>query len=36
MQLESKKLLYDVQQAAESICEFAAGKSFTDYESDRL
>lgn len=36
MQLESKKLLYDIQQAAESVSSFVSGKSYRDYESDAL
>ena len=36
MQLGTKKLLYDIQQAAESASGFLTGKSFMDYESDAL
>ena len=36
MQLESKKYLYDVLQAANRIEEFSRGKTFTDYEADAL
>ncbi len=36
MQLESKKLLYDIKQAAERVSDFVSGKSFADYESDVL
>lgn len=36
MQLEVKKLLFDVQQAAEKITKFVSGKTFTDYEVDDL
>jgi uncharacterized protein with HEPN domain len=36
MQLEAKKCLEDVRQAAELILQFTAGKSFDDYDSDAL
>ncbi len=36
MQLEAKKCLEDVRQAAELILQFTAGKSFADYDSDAL
>jgi uncharacterized protein with HEPN domain len=36
MQLEAKKCLEDVRQAAELIRQFTAGKSFDDYETDAL
>ncbi len=36
MRHERKKLLYDVQKAAEKLSGFILGKSFTDYESDDL
>lgn len=36
MQLEAKKCLEDVRQAAELILQFTAGKSFNDYDSDVL
>jgi uncharacterized protein with HEPN domain len=31
MQLEARKYLYDVQEAAELVSQFTAGKDFTDY-----
>ena len=34
MQLEAKKCLEDVRQAAELILRFTAGKSFADYDGD--
>jgi len=34
MQLEAKKYLYDIQQAASRIAEFTAGKQFEDYRSN--
>lgn len=36
MRLEVKKYLYDIQQAAEFIASFTAGKTFADYEADAL
>src|SRR5690349_12136471 len=36
MQLEAKKCLEDIRQAAEFILQFTAGKSFADYDSDAL
>ena len=36
MQLECRKLLYDIQQATEKVTSFVSGKSFADYESDDL
>jgi uncharacterized protein with HEPN domain len=33
MRLEIKKYLYDIQQAAERIAEFTAGRGFQDYRS---
>ena len=36
MQLEAKKCLEDIRQAAELILQFTAGKSFDDYDSDAL
>lgn len=36
MQLEAKKCLEDVRQAAELILQFTAGKSFAEYDSDSL
>ena len=34
MQLEAKKYLYDIQQAAARLASFTAGKSISDYEQD--
>jgi uncharacterized protein with HEPN domain len=34
MQLEAKKYLHDIQQAAELITTFTEGKSLTDYSAD--
>ena len=36
MQLESKKYLYDILQAARNLQQFSQGKTFTDYETDPL
>ena len=36
MQLEAKKYLYDIQQAAARIAEFTAGKQFEDYHSNTM
>ena len=36
MQLESKKYLYDVLQAAKHIEQFCQSKTFTEYETDAL
>lgn len=36
MQLEAKKCLEDVRQAAELIVQFTTNKSFADYDSDAL
>lgn len=36
MRLEAKKYLYDIQQAAELIASFTAGKTFADYERDAM
>jgi uncharacterized protein with HEPN domain len=32
MQLEAKKYLYDIQEAATLVVQFTSGKSFTDYQ----
>jgi len=36
MQLEAKKYLYDIAEAAEQIAAFTAGKTFADYEGDAM
>jgi uncharacterized protein with HEPN domain len=36
MQLEAKKYLYDIQQAAEQIAEFTASKRFEDYQGSAI
>ncbi len=36
MQLEAKKYLYDIQQAAGRIAEFTAGKRLEDYRSNAM
>ena len=36
MRRESKKLLFDIQQAAGRIAEFVMQKGFSDYERDPL
>jgi uncharacterized protein with HEPN domain len=36
MQLESKKYLFDIQQAAGLLTDFTRGKTFADYQGDPL
>lgn len=36
MQLESRKLLFDIQRAVEKVINFIQDKSFVEYESDDL
>ncbi len=36
MQLEVKKYLYDLAEAASLIADFTAGKTFADYEHDAM
>lgn len=36
MQLEAKKYLYDMQQAAALLARFTAGKQFADYAGDAM
>lgn len=36
MQLEAKKYLYDIAQAAQLISVFTAGKTFPDYQGDAM
>jgi uncharacterized protein with HEPN domain len=36
MQLEAKKYLYDIKQAAEQVVHFTANKQFEDYQGDAL
>ena len=36
MRLETKKYLYDVQQAIALLREFTAGKTFADYEREAM
>jgi len=36
MQLETRKLLYDIQQATGRLLEFSKDKTFSDYEDDDL
>ncbi len=36
MRPETRRYLYDIQQAAESLLEFTAGKTFSDYTADPL
>jgi len=36
MQLESKKILEDARLAAAEILEFTTGRTFDDYENDRM
>jgi uncharacterized protein with HEPN domain len=36
MQLESRKYLFDVQEAAQLVAGFTAGKDFADYRQDAM
>lgn len=36
MRLEARKYLHDIQQAAELLTTFTAGKAFADYEADAM
>ena len=36
MRLESKKYLFDIQQAAKKLQQFSQDKAFSDYEADAL
>jgi uncharacterized protein with HEPN domain len=36
MQLEAKKYLYDIQQAAQQIADFTADKRFEDYQGNPI
>ena len=36
MQLEIKKYLYDIQQAADLIAQFTQGKEFSDYQREPM
>ncbi len=36
MRLEARKYLFDIQQAADSIAAFCAGKSFEQYRADEI
>ena len=36
MQLEARKYLYDIQQAASLLDEFVTGKTFADYQCDAM
>jgi uncharacterized protein with HEPN domain len=36
MRLESRKYLYDIQEAARLASQFTSGKSFQDYRSDAM
>ncbi len=36
MQLESRKYLYDIREAARLMDEFVAGKTFEDYRCDAM
>lgn len=36
MQLEARKYLYDIQQAAGLLDEFVTGKTFADYQRDAM
>ena len=36
MRLEAKKCLYDIQQAADLLVQFTAGKTFSDYQREPM
>jgi len=36
MQLEARKYLYDVQEAAELVAQFTAGKDFAEYQQNPM
>jgi uncharacterized protein with HEPN domain len=36
MQLEAKKYLWDIEQAAQQIADFTAGKRFEDYQANPI
>ena len=36
MQLEARKYLYDIQQAADLIVQFTSGKTFVDYQREPM
>jgi uncharacterized protein with HEPN domain len=36
MQLDARKYLYDIQEAATLVAQFTVGKSFADYEQDPM
>ncbi len=36
MRLEARKYLYDVQEAAEFVFQFTAGKDFADYQQNPM
>ncbi len=36
MRLKAKKYLYDIQQAADLVAEFTAGRRFEDYQRDAM
>jgi uncharacterized protein with HEPN domain len=36
MRLEAKKCLYDIQQAADLLAQFTAGKMFSDYQREPM
>jgi uncharacterized protein with HEPN domain len=36
MQLESKKYLFDIKQAADLLADFTRGKSFSDFQDDPM
>jgi hypothetical protein len=36
MRLESKKLLFDIQRAAQLVGQFSAGKAAADYAADPM